>query len=244
MSSPLCANCSRDASRAGLGMGPVALTRAKRQVGSGVEEMCSQFEVTGPVVKEGSVPVGIGPVVEIIGCVVELTGTEAREVASLVEQAVTLDGSSYRLEGHSVCVDPEEMLSSVGEVRGSVVEMVFFAILAVPSVAHIGLTVLACLVSEVRLVAESVGPVVRVGPGVQVKDPVVETGGDPVLALLESIPASHWLNSTGLLGYACSGLATGIVGDVGSGLVPGLRGYGASNRLPTEREKEEIMSKQ
>lgn len=205
-------------------MGPVALEGAKRQVGTGIEVTCSQGEVIGPVVEVDSVPVAVSSAIE-------LTGMEAWDVVSLVVQVVPVDvlafinevmGSSYKLACSSLQV---EMLRSVDEVRGSVVEIVFFAVLDVASVIHVGPDVL----SEVNVV-ESMGPVVKVGASVQVMDPLVEAGGDPVL--LESISASCWLSSTGLMGYAFSGLATGIVGDVGSGLVPGLKGHGVSSRLP------------
>ena len=57
---------------------------------------------------------------------------------------------------------------------------------------------------------------------------------DAVLDVRESTLTSLRLNSTGLMGYAASGLITGMTGDVESALVPGLKGYGVSNRLPAE----------
>lgn len=224
MSSPLCANCSREDSRAGLGIGPVVQVETENQVGAGVEVMCSQSEV---VVEVDSVPVVVGPVVKVRSPVVALI------------LAVTVNVSAVGLMGPLVHAGPWLNTGSVVEVRCSVVELVFFAILAVASVIHAGPTGLVSLVSEVVVsVVESIGPVVETGPNVQVTDAVVKAT-DPVMELLKSTSlASLWLNSTGLMGYRVSGLTTGMTGDVGSGLVTGLKGYGVSNRLPTERKKE------
>ncbi len=57
MSSPLCANCSRDSSRACRGTGSVAQVETEKQAGTGVEIICSQSEVKGPVVEGDSLPV-------------------------------------------------------------------------------------------------------------------------------------------------------------------------------------------
>lgn len=92
MSSPLCANCSRDSSRAGLGIGPVAQVETETQVGIGVEVMCSQFEVIGPVEEVDSVPseakkvlspwLKTGPVDEVRCSVVKLVFFAILSVAS------------------------------------------------------------------------------------------------------------------------------------------------------------------
>lgn len=246
MSSPLCANWSRDASRAGLGIGPVVQVENDKQVGSGVEVMCSQFKIE---VEVDSVPVVVGPVVTVLGPVVALVGEEAMDVLSLVVQAVTVNvsagdviGSAYGVAGP--LVHAWLTTGSVDEVRCSVVELVFFAILAVVSVIHEGPTGLVRLVSEVIVSAvDSIGPVVKAGPNVQVMDPVVEAN-DPVLELSKSTSASLWLSSTGLMGYAVSGQTSGMTGDVGSGLVAGLKGYGVSNRLPTERKRQQQTGRQ
>lgn len=59
------------------------------------------------------------------------------------------------------------------EVRCSVVKLVFFAILSVASVIHVGPGGLVGLVSEVIVsVVEAIGPAVKVGPSVT--GPVVE----------------------------------------------------------------------
>lgn len=112
MSSPLCASSSRDSSRAGLGIGPVAQVETETQAGTGVEVMCSQFEVIGPVVVVGSVPVVVGPVVKVRDPVVALKGVQAMEVLSLVVQAVTVNVSAAEV------IDPafelENPLAHVG----------------------------------------------------------------------------------------------------------------------------------
>lgn len=188
MSSPLCANCSRDSSRAGLGRGPVAQVETEKQVGTGAEVMCSQFEVVGPVVEVDSVPVVVGPVVTVRGPVVALIGVESMEVLSLVGQAVTVYvsafeviGPAYELANPLAHVSPSLKTGSVDEVRCSAVKLVFFAILSVASVIHVVPVGLVGLVSEVIVSAvESIGPVVKVGPSA--RDPVVEAT-DSVLEL-------------------------------------------------------------
>lgn len=147
MSSPLCANSSRDFSSAELRIGPVAQVESDRQVGTGVEVMCFQLEVKGPVVVVDSGPAIVGRVVR--GPVVELGGVEAMEVLFLVVQVVPVNGS---------------------EVRCSVGKSVFFAILSAASVIHV---VPGGKVPEVKVgVVELIGPVVKVGASVL--DPVVE----------------------------------------------------------------------
>lgn len=180
MSSPLCANSSRDSSRAGLGIGPVAEVETEKQVGTGVVVMCSECEVIGPVVVLNSILVVIGPGVRVGGSVDAFKGVEATEVFSLVVQAVTVKvsvseviGPAYELANPMAHVDPGLKTGSVDEVRGSVRKLVFFAILSEASVIHVGSGRLVDLVSEVVVtVEESTSPVVRVGPSVM--DPVVE----------------------------------------------------------------------
>lgn len=226
MSSPLFANCSRDSTRAGFGIGPVAQVETEKPVGIGMEVMCSQFEVIGPVVEVDSVQVVVGPVLEARGPVVALIRVETTEELSLVVQAVTVNVSVVEVIGPACeLAGPWLKMGSVDEVRCSVVESVFFAILTVSSVIRVGPVGLVGLASEVTVsVVESIGPVVK--------------ATDPVLDIRESTLTTLWLNSTELMGYAVSGLITGMTGDVGSGLVPGLRGYGVSNRLPTEGQKD------
>lgn len=177
MSSPLCAKSSRDSSRAGLGRGPVAQVETEKHLSTGVEVMCSQFEVIGPVVVLDSLPVVVGPVVKVRGPAVPLTGVEAMEVLSPVMQEVTVNvsvveviGPACELANPLAHVGPWLKTGSVDEVRRSVVKSVFFAIL---SVAPVGPGGLVGLVSEVIVsVVESVDSVVKVGPSVM--DPVVE----------------------------------------------------------------------
>lgn len=193
MSSPLCANCSRDSSRAGLGRGPVAEVGTEKQEGTGVEVTCSQFEVTDPVVKVASVPVVVGPVVKVWGPVA-LIGLEA------AAQAVSVNVSAVEVIGPA-CEPPplahvgprSKTGPSVTEVRCSVVELVFFAILSVASEINVGPGGLVILVSEVIVnMVGSIGPVVKVGPTVM--DLVVEAT-DSVLELRESTLTSLWLSS-------------------------------------------------
>ena len=160
MSSPTCANCSRDSSRAGLGIGPVAQVETEKQVGTGVEVICSQSEVRGPV-EVDSVPVFAGP--EVRGPAVALIGVEAMEVLSFA----TVNVSAVEVIG------PRLKTSSVDEVRCSVVKSAFFAILSAACVIHVGPSGLVGLASEVVVsVIESTGPVVKVGTSAM--DPVLE----------------------------------------------------------------------
>ena len=162
MSSPICANCSRDSSRAGLGIGPVAQVETEKQVGTGVEVICSQSEVRGPV-EVDSVPVFAGPEVTVRGSAVALIGLEAMEVLSFA----TVNVSAVEVIG------PRLKTSSVDEVRCSVVKSAFFAILSAACVIHVGPSGLVGLASEVVVsVIESTGPVVKVGTSAM--DPVLE----------------------------------------------------------------------
>lgn len=183
MSSPLCANCSRDSSRTGLGIGFVVQVEKEKQVGTGVEVICSQFGIRGPVEEVGSVPVVVGPVVKVRGPVVALIGVEAMEVLSLVVQAVTVNvvealGAVYEVANPLAHESPWSKKGSVDEVRSSVVKLVFFAIQSVASVIHVCSGGLAGLASEViGSAVESIGPVVKVGPNVM----------DPELVATDSV---------------------------------------------------------
>lgn len=97
MSSPLCANCSRDSSKSGLGTGPVAQVETEKQVGTGVEVICSPFEVIGPMEEVDSVPVFVDPVVKVRVPVAALIGVQATDVLSLVVQAVTVNVSAVEV---------------------------------------------------------------------------------------------------------------------------------------------------
>lgn len=147
----------------------MAQLETEEQVGSGVEDTCSQLGVIGPVVLLDSVPVVVGPEVTVRGFAVALIGGEATEVLGIAVQAGTVNVSA--VEGnHVVHGGPEMKTGSVDEVRCPVVRLVFVAILHGASVTHGGP---GGLVSEVKVsVAESIGPVVKVGPCA--KDPVVE----------------------------------------------------------------------
>lgn len=141
----------------------MAQVETEEEVGTGIEVMCSQFEVIGPVVVEvDCVPVVAGPVVETRDPVVALTGVTATEVLSLV----TVNVSAVELRGPA---SPLLETGCVDEVRRSVVESVFFAILSVASVIHEGPVGLVDRKSEVTVsVAESIGPVVKAA------DPVLD----------------------------------------------------------------------
>lgn len=192
MSSPLCANCSRDSNREWLGKGPVAQVGTEKQVGAGVEVMCSQFEVTDPVVKVDSLSVVVGPVVKVRGPVALI------EVESVVQAvtvpAVEVIGPAYEPANPLAHVGPWLKTGSVTEVGCSVVKSVFFANRSVPSAISVGPGGLGSLVSEVIVSVEgSIGPVVKVGPSVT--DPMWEAT-DSELELWESTLTSLWLSST------------------------------------------------
>lgn len=184
MSSPLCANLSREASRAGLGIGPVARAETEKHVHAEEEVNCSQFEVIGPVVEVDSVSVVVGLLVKAMADVVALIGEAAVEVLSLVvvtvnSPAVEVIGSGFEPASLLVHVDPWLTTCSADVISCSAVE-IFFAFLSVVSVMHAGSTVQVSLVSEVKVcVVEITGPEVKAGHGAQV---VVEAS-DPVLNL-------------------------------------------------------------
>ncbi|TNN60801.1 hypothetical protein EYF80_028971 [Liparis tanakae] len=159
----------KDSSRAGLGIGPVAQLETEKQVGSGVEDTCSQLGVTGPVVVLDSVPVAVGPEGTGRGFAAALIGGEATGVLGVAVQAGTVNVSA--VEGDTlVHGGPEMKTGSVHEVRCPVVRLVCVDILHVASVTHAGP---GGLVSDVKVsVAESIGPVAEVGPCA--KHPVVE----------------------------------------------------------------------
>lgn len=131
----------------------------------------------------GSVPVvPVDPVVEVRGSVVALIGLEATEVLTLVD-SVDVVGPGYELAEPPTYVGPLTKVGSVDEVSCSAEETVFFAIPSVAPVVHVGPLGLVGPMSEVIVCnVESVGPVVMVGPCVQIKDPVVEAP-DPVLEI-------------------------------------------------------------
>lgn len=138
----------------------MAQVETETQVGIGVEVMCSQFEVIGPVEEVDSVP------------------SEAKKVLSLVVQAVTVNVSAVEVIGPEyelAHVSPWLKTGPVDEVRCSVVKLVFFAILSVASEINVGPGGLVGLVSEVMVsVAEwGLGPWVT-GPEVQATDSVFE----------------------------------------------------------------------
>lgn len=165
MSSPLCVNCSRDSSRAGLVIVPVGKVGTEKQGGTGLEVMCPQFEVISPVVEVDSAPVTIGPVVDERGPVVPLTLVKETEVLSLVVQAVIVKVSAVEALGPACELGgPWLKTGSVDEVRCFAVESVFFA-----PVMHIGPGGPLGLVTEVVVsVVECTGPVVKA------TDPVVD----------------------------------------------------------------------
>lgn len=203
----------------------MAQVETEKQVVTGGEVMCSKFGDIGPVVEADSVPVVVDPVVNVRVSVV----------------AVNANVSAYELADPLVHLGAPLKTGSEDEVSCSVVEFVFFAVLSVASVIHVGPAGLVGHVPEVKVCeVESIGPVVKEGSCVQVADPVVEAP-DPVLEIQTSTSASLWLSFTELMGYTVSALSTGMTGDVGSGLVPGLKGYGVSNRLPVSEYEESVM---
>lgn len=94
MSSPLCANCSRDSSSSGLWTGPAAQAKTDKPVGSEVEVLCSYVEVTGPVKEDDSDPVLVDCVERARGPVAALIGVEVVEVAGRVTQEVAVNISA------------------------------------------------------------------------------------------------------------------------------------------------------
>lgn len=171
----------------------MAQVETERQVGTGVEVICSQLEVTGPVVDVESVPAVAGPVVNVRGPVVVLIAVESVEVLSLVVQAVTVKVSADEVTGPAFEAEIPLKSGSVDEVKSSVIKLVFFAILSVASVIHVGSDELVGLVSEVIVsVVESIGPVVKVGPCVM--DPVLEAT-DSAVEVQDSTLTSLWLSA-------------------------------------------------
>lgn len=146
MSSPLCANCSRDSSRAGLGIGPVAQEDTEKQVGTGVEVICSQIEDICPVVDVASVPVVVGPVVKVRGPAVALIAVESIEVV----QADTVSAVEVRGTAHKLA-PPRLKTGSVDEVCCSVMKLVLLAPVFVASVIHADPGGLVGLMSEVTV---------------------------------------------------------------------------------------------
>lgn len=145
----------------------MAEVETDKQVVTGGEVMCSQIGDIGPVVEVDSIPVVVGPVVNVRVSVV----------------AVTVNVSAYELDDPLIHVGPLLKVDSMDEVSCSVVEFVFFAILSVASAIHAGPAGLVGHVPEVKVCeVESVGPVVKEGPCVQVMDPVVEAP-DPMLEI-------------------------------------------------------------
>ncbi len=97
-------------------------------------------------------------------------------------QAVTVNVSAVEVLGPA-CVD---------EVKCSTGKFVFFAILSVASVVHVGTGGVVDLASEVAVtVVESIGLVVKVGP--TVIGPVLEAT-DSVLEVRDSTLTSIWLS--------------------------------------------------
>lgn len=171
----------------------MAQVETERQEGTGVEVICSQFEVTGPVVEVESVPVVAGPVVNVRDPVVALIAVESVEVLSLVVQAVTVKVSAIEATGPAFEVEIPLKTGSVDEVKCSVIKLLFFAILSVASVTYVGSDGLVGLVSEVIVsVVESIGPLVKVGPCRM--DPVLEAT-DSAVAVPDSALTSLWLSA-------------------------------------------------
>lgn len=127
MSSPLCANCSRDSSSSGLWTGPAAQAETEKPVGSEVEVLCSYVEVTGPVKEDDSNPVLVDSVVKVRGPVAALIGVEAVEVVGRVAQEVAVNISAA-----------EVIRPASGEVKCSSETKVRWVALCAASVMHVG----------------------------------------------------------------------------------------------------------
>lgn len=189
--------------------------------------LCVPFEVKGPVEEVGSVPVFVDPVGKVKSPVAAVEGVQAMEVLILEVRAAAVSVSAVEVicpasevKNSLLHLRPESKTDSAGEVKCSVVEVMFFDILSITSATR-GDMATEVIVSAV----ECTGSVVKVCPGPE--DPVAEAPNSPLTSL--------GLSATWLMGHGVSGLTTGMTGDVGSGLVPGLIGYGVSNRLPEKK---------
>lgn len=69
----------------------------EKQLGTGVEVICSQFEVIGSVEEVDSVPVFKDPVVKVRGPVAALLGVQAMEVLSFAVQGCTVNISAVEV---------------------------------------------------------------------------------------------------------------------------------------------------
>lgn len=183
----------------------------EKQLDAETEVFCSQFEVVGPVEEVDSVTVFIDPVVTVRGPVAALLGVQVIEVLSI------------GLQGCTVNISAVEVICSAFELENSLVHSEDEVQCSVASVMHIG----PGGYEVIATVVESTGPVVKVCPAAIT--PVLEET-DTMLEIPNSTSTSLWLR--------VSGLTTGVTGDVGSGLVPGLKGYGVSNGLPIETERQ------
>lgn len=112
VSSPLCASCSRERSRPGLGMGPEAQVEAEHPVGTGVEVICSKMEAGGPVAEVDSVPVVVVGEATLTVSSVEWAGP-----ARLALDEVTCSGRKR------VVLASSEVVMRGGESAGPVVEL-------------------------------------------------------------------------------------------------------------------------
>lgn len=150
----------------------------EKHVGTGVEEICSQFEVLGPVVAEGSVLVPVGAVVALSSSVVTFKSAGAVEVLVTPLQegsenvfALELMSSAYGAEEPLAHVSPWLTVGSVEEVICSLCEFVFSSVLFLASVIHVDSCGLGRTVSVIAaIVTESVGPGVKAGPIIMVPE--------------------------------------------------------------------------
>lgn len=141
-----------------------------------------------------SVPGFVDPVVKVKSPVAAIKGVQAVEVLILVVQVATLSLSAAEVicpasevKNSLLHLRPESKTDSAGEVKCSVVEVIFFDILSVTSVTHISPCGLGDTATEVIVSAvESTGSAVKVCP----------SAVDPVLEPLDSALTSLGLSAT------------------------------------------------
>lgn len=136
-----------------------------------------------------SAPVFVDPVVKVKSPVAAVKGVQAMEVLILVVQVATVSLSAVEVicpasevKNSLLHLRPESKTDSAGEVKCSVVEVIFVDILSIASLTHVSPCGLGDMAAEVIVSAvESTGSVVKVCPSAV--DPVLEPLDSPLTSL-------------------------------------------------------------
>lgn len=147
------------------------------------------FEVLGPVEEVDSAPVVVDPVVKVKSPVAAVRGARAMEVLIPVAQAAAVSLSAAEairpaseVKNSLLHLRPESKTDSAGEVKRSVVEVIFFDTLSITSVRHVSPRGLGDMATEVVVSAvDSTGSVAKVCP--RAVDPVLEPLVSPLTSL-------------------------------------------------------------